>query len=130
MSALQKMSAGVVIGSVVAGGVLMVPTTATAGTKPPPCSTKAVKKALKSLVKTLPAGSQLDTVTKVCSGYWAGGGFMFSTPDGGSGSGAYLLQASGGKWKYVPYAKQVKLCDGGMVPKRVAAKACLLGSGT
>lgn len=125
MSTVRRMCVGVVVGSLVTGGVLALPTAVSAGTKPPPCSTKAVKAGLKAMLPTLPDGARLTQVSKVCARYWAGGGFVFTTPDGGSGSGAYLLRASGGKWKYVSFEKNRTLCDQGKVPAKVAAKACL-----
>jgi hypothetical protein len=124
MSRSKRIATGLVAGGLIVSGALGTASTATAGTKPPPCTKAAVKKALKALTPTLPPDAQIVAFTKMCKGYWAGGGYEFKTPDGGSGSSSYLLQASGGNWKLVPFSKKVDLCDKGALPKKLSARIC------
>ena len=124
MTVARRVVAGIAMGSMAAGIALGVSAPATAGTKPPPCTKAAVKRALRALTATLPPDATISAFTKVCQGYWAGGGYEFTTPDGGGGSSSYLLQASGGRWKLVPYKKHVSMCSKGSVPKKVRKRAC------
>lgn len=118
---------GVALGSVMLGSAMGAPAAASSWPQSPPCTTKAVKAPLAPfidfLLKQDGPGSKAR-VTKVCAGQWAGG--RITTFRGGRTIGytRYLLEAKGGTWKQVRYGKQRALCNQGVLPANVSAKAC------
>lgn len=110
--------------AVMAGMALVLPLAATApaqaGTKPPPCTKKAVKKALKA---DMPGESIKLDGKPVCQNYWAAGAFTIDDMD----DAAYLLQDNGGKWQVVGSKKEAKLCkpSNTTLPKKIKKRACV-----
>lgn len=108
----------------VAGAALVLPSaavvsTASAGTAPPPCTNRAIAKALNK------AGPEdnYKILSKYCKGYWASGAVTIDGQD----EGAYLVEDNGGKWKAVSSKRRAKLCqtNNTTLPKKVKKHACV-----
>lgn len=109
--------------TLVAGVALVLPMVAMApsahaGTEPPPCTKKAIKKAISK------TGVNVTSVNiKVCVMYYAGGSYTIDRMD----DAAYLLTDVSGKWKVVGNGKTAKLCQPGntTLDPKVKAAACV-----
>lgn len=110
--------------AVVAGLALALPVaavvpSASAGTAPPPCKNRAIKKAIKPVVGDV----VVTVVSKHCKDYWASGDFSIEGEDPGS----YLLEDNGGAWQWVSNKRRAKLCkpSNTTLPKKVKKYACV-----
>lgn len=107
----------------VAGVALILPMVASApsvhaGTEPPPCTKKAIKKAISK------TGENVTSInSKVCVLYYAAGSYTIDRMD----DAAYLLTDVSGKWKVVGSGKTAKLCQPSntTLDPRVKAAACV-----
>jgi hypothetical protein len=110
--------------AVIAGVALALPmtavsTSAQAGTAPPPCTKKAIKKAINKA-----GDGQVSSIdTKKCKDYWAAGAYTVDNMDEAS----YLLEDNGGKWKVVGNKRRTKLCNpnNDTLPKSIQNRGCV-----
>jgi len=112
-------TAALVAGVALALPVAAVTTSANAGTAPPPCKNKPIKKAIEKANPNITV--KIDT--KHCKDYWAAGAYTMDDMD----EGAYLLEDNGGKWKAVGARKYGRLCEPNntTLPKKIKKYACV-----
>ncbi len=98
--------------------VAAVTTTAHAGTAPPPCTNKAIKKAIKKS-----EGASISINNKKCKDYWAAADYTVE----GEFDAASLLEDNGGAWKVVGSKREAKLCKNSnkTVPNKIKKMACV-----
>ena len=116
---LASKSIAILAGIALAAPVAAVTTSAHAGTAPPPCTKKAVKKALvKSGVEPTSINGK-----PTCKKYWAAASYT----DGGMDDAAAMFEDNGGKWKVVGPKREARYCkpSNKTVPNKVKRAACV-----
>ena len=124
---LKRVSVLKRVAVLLAGAALVLPmaaisSPASAGTEPPPCTKKAIKKA----VQKAQDGATVTSInSKKCSknGYYAAGAYTLDNED----EAAYLVMDNGGKWEAVKDARIAKLCkpNNKTLPMRIKSRACV-----
>lgn len=112
------------IAALVAATALAVPlaavttTSANAGTAPPPCTNKAIKKAVKKSV-----GEPITLNGKKCKNYWAAAQYTINGMD----DAASMLEDNGGVWKVVGPKREARYCkpSNKTVPNKIKTMACV-----
>ncbi len=116
---LTSKGAAILAGVALALPMAAVSTSAQAGTEPPPCTKKAVKKAL------MKAGADPTSINgkPTCKNYWAAASYTESGMD----DAAAMFEDNGGKWKVVGPNKEAKYCKASnkTVPNKVKKAACV-----
>ena len=98
--------------------VAAVSTSANAGTAPPPCKNRPLKKAIKQA-----NGTTVKITGKACVDYWAAAQYDVQ----GEFDAASMFEANGGAWKVVGAKREAKLCkpSNKTVPNKVKKMACV-----
>lgn len=118
MRITSKVATTLVAGVALVLPMLAIAPTAHAGTGPPPCTKKAIKRAIAN------TGVNVTSInSKVCVMYYAAGSYTIDRMD----DAAYLLTDVSGKWKVVGSRKTAKLCQPSdtTLDSRVKAAACV-----
>lgn len=109
--------------AVLAGTALALPTaglvtSAQAGTAPPPCKNRPLKKAVKQA-----EGITIKINDKVCVMYWAAAQYTVQGED----DAASMFEDNGGVWKVVSGRREARLCkpSNKTVPNKVKKMACV-----
>lgn len=98
--------------------VAAISTSANAGTAPPPCKNRPLKKAVKEA-----SGLTIAINAKKCVNYWAAASYTVQGED----DAASLFEANGGMWQVVGAKREAKLCkpSNKTVPNKVKKMACV-----
>ena len=98
--------------------VAAVTTSANAGTAPPPCKNRPLKKAVKQAY-----GTTIKINDKFCKNYWAAADYTVQGED----DAASMFEDNGGMWKVVGAKREARLCkpSNKTVPNKVKKMDCV-----